>query len=274
MKQEKRIPIILPNIVISLFITAITPYNFENLVWYKSFLYWFLAIHSGYVLNHLGIIGFSELFKKAFVAEAFDRTQLLIVFAVSAVIAAFPLSAILVLLNLSLTPWELSWSYLYFQTLIWNFFMIFSYGLWIQSRVNDMNFRISSFLTIVFGITNIREGLFYEHKLVKNIEEKQPEKSIPKGIKMLLPYNLQKANKVLRLKADDHYLYVQTELGSEHIRLRLRDAIEMLESTIGAQTHRSHWVNFSFVKEVKNNSIILEDGTTIPLSKSYQKFFL
>ena len=56
-----------------------------------------------------------------------------------------------------------------------------------------------------------------------------------------LPLKLRGA-KIHAVQAEDHYLRIHTDRGSDLILMRLSDAVEELEGLEGAQTHRSWWV--------------------------------
>lgn len=83
------------------------------------------------------------------------------------------------------------------------------------------------------------------------------------------------ARKVLALCAQDHYVEVITEKGSELCLLRLNDAIAESAPEIGLQIHRSHWVAKSAIKkaELKGPSpqVRLIDGRILKVSQSRLK---
>src|SRR5690606_15189181 len=56
-----------------------------------------------------------------------------------------------------------------------------------------------------------------------------------------LPHRL-KGAAIRAVEAEDHYLRVHTDQGSDLILMRLSDAVKELEGLDGAQTHRSWWV--------------------------------
>ena len=83
------------------------------------------------------------------------------------------------------------------------------------------------------------------------------------------------AKKILSLVAQDHYVEVTTELGSELCLIRLGDAITEAAPTNGLQIHRSSWVAKSAIKEVKANStkseVKLINGDVLKVSQSRTK---
>jgi hypothetical protein len=80
------------------------------------------------------------------------------------------------------------------------------------------------------------------------------------------------AKHVLSLSAQDHYVKVTTDIGSELCLMRLSDAIAQVKPTIGFQIHRSHWVAKSAIREIDNNGtaskVHLIDGRSLSISHS------
>ena len=80
------------------------------------------------------------------------------------------------------------------------------------------------------------------------------------------------AQRILSLSAQDHYVEVTTELGTELCLIRLSDAISEAEPEEGFQIHRSHWVAKAAVKRLSNkgtsSQVILSDGRILSVSQS------
>jgi hypothetical protein len=89
-----------------------------------------------------------------------------------------------------------------------------------------------------------------------------------------LPLRLRSA-RLIAVQAEDHYLRVHTEHGSDLILMRLSDALGELEGLEGAQTHRSWWVAKGAVLEASRGdgraTLTLEGGLTAPVSRRYSK---
>jgi DNA-binding LytR/AlgR family response regulator len=87
-----------------------------------------------------------------------------------------------------------------------------------------------------------------------------------------LPHKL-RTSPILALTSEDHYLRVRTQAGESLILMRLTDAIAALEAVEGARTHRSWWVSRAAVTDARKGDgrgvLVLEDGTEIPVSRSY-----
>ncbi len=87
-----------------------------------------------------------------------------------------------------------------------------------------------------------------------------------------LPLRLQHAA-IHALEAEDHYLRVHTDTGSELILLRLSDAIPELDGLDGTQCHRSWWVARRAVADVIKRggraTLRLDSGIEVPVSRTY-----
>lgn len=77
------------------------------------------------------------------------------------------------------------------------------------------------------------------------------------------------------VQAEDHYLRIHTDRGSDLILMRLADALAELEGLEGAQTHRSWWVARDAVREVARGDgravLTLDGGLTAPVSRRYAR---
>jgi hypothetical protein len=89
-----------------------------------------------------------------------------------------------------------------------------------------------------------------------------------------LPMKLRGAE-LYAVEAEDHYLRIHTERGSELILMRLSDAIGELEGIEGAQTHRSWWVAKDAVVDVSRGdgraTFVLKDGARAPVSRTFAR---
>ncbi len=77
------------------------------------------------------------------------------------------------------------------------------------------------------------------------------------------------------VQAEDHYLRIHTDRGSDLILMRLSDALEELDGLEGSQTHRSWWVARDAVRDVARGdgraTLTLDGGVTVPVSRRYAK---
>ncbi|GAW41739.1 LytTr DNA-binding domain protein [Brevundimonas sp. SH203] len=89
-----------------------------------------------------------------------------------------------------------------------------------------------------------------------------------------LPLKLRGAA-IRAVQAEDHYLRIHTDRGSDLILMRLSDAVEELEGLEGAQTHRSWWVARDAVRGVERGdgraTLMLDGGLSAPVSRRYAR---
>lgn len=89
-----------------------------------------------------------------------------------------------------------------------------------------------------------------------------------------LPPKLRGA-RLIAVHAEDHYLRLHTDRGSDLILMRLADALIELEGLEGAQTHRSWWVAKGAVASVARGdgraALTLTDNLTAPVSRRYAR---
>ena len=89
-----------------------------------------------------------------------------------------------------------------------------------------------------------------------------------------LPPKLRGAT-LFAVQAEDHYLRLHTDRGSDLILMRLSDAVAELEGLEGARTHRSWWVARDAVRDVSRGdgraALTLEGGVVAPVSRRYAR---
>ena len=77
------------------------------------------------------------------------------------------------------------------------------------------------------------------------------------------------------VQAEDHYLRLHTDRGSDLILMRLSDAVAELEGLEGARTHRSWWVARDAVRGATRGdgraTLTLEGGVAAPVSRRYAR---
>jgi len=91
----------------------------------------------------------------------------------------------------------------------------------------------------------------------------------PIGFWKVMPKSL--GQELIYLQAELHYIRVVTTRGETLILYNLRDAIEELPPGLGTQTHRSYWVAFNHLEDLKRRGAhwvcVLKSGQTIPVSR-------
>lgn len=94
----------------------------------------------------------------------------------------------------------------------------------------------------------------------------------PPALRAKLPPRLARS-RLIAVQAEDHYLRIRTEAGSDLVLMRFGDALEALAACDGFQTHRSWWVARGGVETARwkagRGELLLSDGATAPVSRTY-----
>jgi hypothetical protein len=81
--------------------------------------------------------------------------------------------------------------------------------------------------------------------------------------------------RLIAVEAEDHYLRVHTDAGSELIALRFADALSELAAVRGFQTHRSWWAAADAIEAVRwrrgGGEARLAGDLTAPVSRTFAK---
>ena len=100
-----------------------------------------------------------------------------------------------------------------------------------------------------------------------------PETSgpLPRALLSRLPSRL--GDEIVALEAEDHYLRVHTNLGSDLILMRLSDATAAIGPDLGLQVHRSWWVAQDAICEIirseQRSHLKLRNGLLVPVGRTY-----
>ena len=101
--------------------------------------------------------------------------------------------------------------------------------------------------------------------------EEPPSVATPPRFMQRVPAHLNGA--LLCIEAEDHYLRVHTDAGSDLILYRMADALSDLNGADGLQVHRSYWVARSAIADVERNgkrvSLKLANGLNVPVSRTF-----
>lgn len=99
-----------------------------------------------------------------------------------------------------------------------------------------------------------------------------PDVAPPQAIRAKLPPRLARS-RLIAVEAEDHYLRVRTEAGSDLVLMRFGDALDALVDCDGFQTHRSWWVARGAVETARwkagRGELVLSDGAVAPVSRTY-----
>lgn len=82
-----------------------------------------------------------------------------------------------------------------------------------------------------------------------------------------------RAARLIAVEAEDHYLRVHTDAGSELVAARFADALGELAGVAGFQVHRSWWAAADAIEGVRwrrgRGELRLAGGLTAPVSRTY-----
>jgi len=82
-----------------------------------------------------------------------------------------------------------------------------------------------------------------------------------------------RAARLIAVEAEDHYLRVHTDVGSELVTLRFSDALKELAGVAGFQIHRSWWAAAEAIEGVRwkrgRGELRLAGGLTAPVSRTH-----
>ena len=79
--------------------------------------------------------------------------------------------------------------------------------------------------------------------------------------------------KLIAVEAEDHYVRVHTDAGSELLTMRFAEAVDELAMAHGYRLHRSWWVSADAIEGVRwkrgGGEARLAGGIAAPVSRSY-----
>jgi len=82
-----------------------------------------------------------------------------------------------------------------------------------------------------------------------------------------------RSGRLVAVEAEDHYVRVHTDAGSELLSMRFSEALEELSRVHGFRVHRSWWVSADAVEDVRwtrgSGEARLAGGMSAPVSRSY-----
>lgn len=96
---------------------------------------------------------------------------------------------------------------------------------------------------------------------------------LPDLIAEKLPMHLCSAS-LIAIEAEDHYLRIHTDAGSDLVLMRMTDACALLPETAGARVHRSWWAARGATEALNRQGgkfeLTLKGGLTVPVSRTMQ----
>jgi len=84
--------------------------------------------------------------------------------------------------------------------------------------------------------------------------------------------------KLIAVKAEQHYIKIWSDQGTDLVRYRFRDLAKNLRGYKGSQVHRSWWVNLDEVQSCRQvgrkMELVIDANLTVPVSLSYKNAVL
>ena len=74
-------------------------------------------------------------------------------------------------------------------------------------------------------------------------------------------------DRIVRVKAAEHYLEIHTNDGVEVLRERMATFLDQVDPEDGIQTHRSHWVARQTAHALSGSKLTLFDGQKVPVAR-------
>lgn len=109
-----------------------------------------------------------------------------------------------------------------------------------------------------------------DYLLVGNDAAVSPEPAPLPSILDRVPF--EKRGALVALSVEDHYVRIRTEKGQEIVLMRLADAMREVGTVAGTQVHRSHWIAFDQVRDVRREGdrafLTMSDTSEIPVSRA------
>jgi LytTr DNA-binding domain len=188
--------------------------------------------------------------------EAFNRWPVVARMALAGIVAAVPMTAVIIVVHDWLvwpTPWR-AFPYIFPQTAFLAVVISILVGLFVERRLHaeadSERARVAEAPAPASGVEPVASDFF---------------RRVPPAL----------GRDLLALEMEDHYLRIHTALGSDLILLRLRDALAELGSSRGRQVHRSWWVAEGAIASVERNAgrnvLVLRNRLRVPVSKSFRE---
>jgi DNA-binding LytR/AlgR family response regulator len=103
--------------------------------------------------------------------------------------------------------------------------------------------------------------------------ETSPLPALPELIAEKLPVRLRQA-RLIAIEAEDHYLRIHTDAGSDLVLMRMVDACALLPEAAGARVHRSWWAARGSVERLARREgkaeLKLQGDLCVPVSRAMQ----
>lgn len=147
---------------------------------------------------------------------------------------------------------------------------------------------LPTFLIGVYGYRYLTGVDWYRYPPDENVteapfnieteEEAIPEATATATAGLIEGTRLPPDAKLIAIKAEQHYIKLWSDKGTDLVRYRFRDVSDTLADCKGAQVHRSWWVNLDDVQSYRQAGrkleLVIDDDLRVPVSLSYKNAVL
>ena len=239
-------------VVISLFLSFLSPFGMTETTWYKALAFWFTTCFVGYLI-YRPLVGIGAQYLNKFISNMWLCVAICLVLA-SAVMAFTAPAIVLIFFDFQFNLSE-------------QFFSVFTKSLVIGGMISAISTFKSEATRQKKLLEQSQHTQLQQEQQLAEFNNKEQDKFI-----QLLP--IEKRGQLYCLEMDDHYVKVYTDKGHHMLLMRFKDALAMLENHPGLQTHRSWWVSLDAVSSVEKQSrkvtLLLKNQLSVPVSRTYQ----
>jgi hypothetical protein len=112
----------------------------------------------------------------------------------------------------------------------------------------------------------------------ESASDSSTQATLPATAQLIAGARLPPDARLIAIKAEQHYIKIWSDQGTDLVRYRFRDIAETLANCEGAQVHRSWWVSLDQVQSYRQAGrkleLIIEPDLTVPVSLSYKNAVL
>ena len=238
--------------VISLFIGFLAPFGMTEVEWYQSVAFWFVVCFLGYLI-YRPLLSAGAQWLSQYLTHIWLRTSLCLLIASALMALAVP-AIVFVFFG-----FEINYQAHYLD--------VFTKCLVIGGAISGISIYKSQVNQQKQQLAAVERAHSEQQKQLEQLQDSKKDQFMQH-----LPVD--KRGMLYCLEMSDHYVKVYTDKGHHMLLMRFKDALTLLESNEGLQTHRSWWVATDAVKSVKKVerklSLQLVNDLEVPVSRTYQ----
>ncbi len=144
----------------------------------------------------------------------------------------------------------------------------------LSSGVQNLLLATPLVVVITYMVISLTRIDSFETKPEADAFKYMPIWADPENCNVQQKLHSQNRGVILALVAQDHYVEVVTDKGSELLLMRLSDAVDMCGDDNSLRIHRSAWVSRSGISKLerkgRNTKVVLPDGRRLPVARSME----